>query len=188
MKREYRYQGHVFATEKQLLEAKKEAEAIEYLRAKTDFNRPEILIKLYNKLLDRDMMETEVGIDFLKEIRQRLLDSAMFKEEQLRPVPTLKKEVTGKRIKTKEGQLLLKYQRQNALLKVTCLFFACIIIGMFVIVLTGRRSPLAIKYEEEIQNKYGAWADTLTEREERLAEILFELEQQGIILPEELTE
>lgn len=187
MRREYKYRGHVFSTEKQLIEAKKEAEAIEYLRVKTDFNKPDVLIKLYNKLLDRNMMETEVGMDFLAELRQRILDSGMFKEEQVRPVPPIKKatEKFSKKKKSKEEQLISKYRRQNALLKICCLFAVVVIIGMFVILLTGRRSPLADKYEEEIQNKYGAWSDELTEREERLKEILFQLEQQGITIPEE---
>ena len=87
MENKFTFQGHTFDDEKQLLAAKKEAEAIEYLRSKTDFNNFNQLFNLYNRILDRDMMETVVGIAFLKEIRDTLISCGLFKEEQIRPLP-----------------------------------------------------------------------------------------------------
>ena len=89
MGNKFTFQGHTFDDEKQLIAAKKEAEAIEYLRSKTDFGNMNNLRKLYDRILDRDMMETVVGIEFLKEIRATLVGSGMFTDEQLRPIPLL---------------------------------------------------------------------------------------------------
>ena len=188
MGNKFTFQGHTFDDEKQLIAAKKEAEAVEYLRAKTDFSNMNNLIKLYNRILDRDMMETVVGIEFLKEIRETLIGSGMFTEEQVRPVPLLpevkklkKRQETQKR--SKERTLLERSERQNTILKVVCFFLVVLVIGMFTIVLTGTRSPLAIRYEEQILNKYASWAEELQEKEDYLREYVRQLEKKGIMVP-----
>lgn len=188
MEKKFTFQGHTFDDEKQLIAAKKEAEAVEYLRAKTDFGNMNTLMKLYNRILDRDMMETVVGIEFLKEIRTALLESGMFKEEQIRPIPLLpevkklkKRQETQKKIK--ERTLLEQKEHQNTVLKIVCFFLVALVIGMFAITLTGNYSPLAIKYEEKILNKYADWAQELKDQEENLREYVRELEQQGITVP-----
>ncbi|MBP3609851.1 MAG: hypothetical protein J6J42_05880 [Lachnospiraceae bacterium] len=188
MENKFTFQGHTFDDEKQLIAAKKEAEAIEYLRAKTDFNNANNLMKLYNRILDKDMMETVVGIEFLKEIRTMLLNCGMFREEQIRPVPLLpevKKLKKRKEIQTRsrERTLLERSERQNTVLKTVCFFLVVLVVGMFVIVLTGTRSPLAIRYEEQIINKYAAWAQELQEKEDFLREYVRQLEAQGIEVP-----
>ena len=188
MDKKFTFQGHTFDDEKQLIAAKKEAEAVEYLRSKTDFSNMTNLMKLYDRILDRNMMETVVGIEFLKEIRNDLIGSGMFKEDQVRPVPLLpevKKLKKRKEIQTRsrERTLLERSERQNTILKVVCFFLSVLVIGMFVIVLTGKRSPLAIRYEEQILNKYSFWAQELQEQENFLREYVRQLEQQGITVP-----
>jgi len=184
----FTFQGHTFDDEKQMIAAKKEAEAIEYLRAKTDFSNMNNLMKLYDRILDRDMMETVVGIGFLKEIRETLINSGMFTETQIRPVPLLpevkklkKRKETQKR--NRERTQLERCEHQIATLKVVCFFLVVLVIGMFVIVLTGMRSPLAIRYEEQILDKYSAWAQELQEKETFLREYVRQLEQEGIRVP-----
>ena len=188
MDKKFTFQGHTFDDEKQLIAAKKEAEAVEYLRSKTDFSNMNNLRKLYDRILDRDMMETVVGIDFLKEIRETLIGSGMFKEDQIRPVPLLpevkklkKRKETQKR--SRERTLLERSERQNTILKIVCFFLAAIVVAMFVIVLNGTRSPLAVKYEEQILNKYASWAEELKEKEEYLREYVRKLEEQGVEVP-----
>lgn len=189
MEKKFTFQGHTFEDEKQLILAKKEAEAIEYLRAKTDFNNMNTLMKLYNRILDRDMMETVIGIDFLKEIREKLEASGLFTEEQIRPLPLLpevkklkKRNEVQKR--SRERTLLERSERQNTILKIVCFFLSVLVVGMFVIVLTGKRSPLAIRYEEQILNKYASWAETLQEKEDYLRDYVRRLEELGIEVPD----
>lgn len=188
MEKKFTFQGHTFDDEKQLIAAKKEAEAIEYLRAKTDFGNMNNLMKLYDRILDRDMMETVIGIDFLKEIRGTLIESGMFTETQVRPVPLLpevkklkKRNEIQKR--SRERTLLERCERQNTILKVVCFFLVVLVVGMFAIVLTGTHSPLAIRYEEQLIDKYASWAHEIQEKEDFLRDYVRRLEQQGISVP-----
>jgi len=189
MGQKYTFQGHTFDDEKQYVAAQKEAEAIEYLRSKTDFGNMNNLMKLYNRILDRDMMETVIGIEFLKEIRGTLVGSGMFKEDQVRPVPLLpevkklkKRNEIQKR--SRERTLMERLEHQNTVLKIWCFFLVVLVIGMFIIALTGKRSPLAIRYEEQLINRYASWAEDLRQKEEMLREYVRKLEQQGIAVPE----
>lgn len=189
MEKKFTFQGHTFDEEKQVILAKKEAEAIEYLRSKTDFNNLNQLIKLYNRILDKNMMETVIGIEFLNEIRSILLKSGMFEEEQIRPVPLLpearkmKKRVEEQ--KRSRERILLEYaERQNLILKIACFLLSVLVIAMFVITLQGKRSPLAIKYEEQILNKYAAWAEELTQRERAIRAYITQLKEAGIEVPD----
>lgn len=189
MEKSFHFQGHTFDDEKQLIAAKKEAEAIEYLRAKTDFTNMNTLRKLYDRILDRSMMETAVGIDFLKEIREILLGSGMFTEEQLRPVPLLPEVKKIKKRKefekrSRERTLLERAERQNTILKVVCFFLSVLVVGMFVIALTGKRSPWTLRYEEQLINKYALWAAEIEAREEYVRQYVRNLELQGISVPE----
>jgi len=188
MDKKFAFQGHTFDDEKQLIAAKKEAEAIEYLRTKTDFSNMNQLMKLYDRILDRDMMETVIGIDFLREIRETLVGSGMFTEAQVRPLPLLPevkklKKRTEIQKRSKERTLLERSEHQNTVLKVICFFLVVLVIGMFYIALTGTRSPLAIRYEEQIINKYASWAEELEEKEKYLRDYVRKLEQQGISVP-----
>ncbi len=182
------FQGHTFDDEKQMIAAKKEAEAIDYLRSKTDFSNMNNLMKLYDRVLDRNMMETVVGIGFLKEIRDTLIGSGMFTEEQVRPVPLLPEVKKLKKRKelqkrSKERTLLERSEHQNMVLKMVCFFLVVLVIAMFAIVMTGKKSPLALRYEEEILDKYASWAQELQEKENFLREYVRELEQDGIHVP-----
>ena len=188
MEKKFTFQGHTFDDEKQLIAAKKEAEAIEYLRSKTDFTNMNNRRKLYDRILDRDMMETVVGIEFLKEIRTTLIGSGMFKEDQIRPVPLLpevKKLKKRKEIqkRNKEMTQLERCERKIVTFKLVCFFLVLLVVGMFVITLTGTKSPWALRYEEQLIDKYAAWAEQIQAKEEYLRTYVRELEQQGITVP-----
>ena len=189
MGNKFTFQGHTFDDEKQLIAAKKEAEAIEYLRSKTDFTNMNNLRKLYDRILDRDMMETVVGIEFLKEIRATLVGSGMFTDEQLRPIPLwpeVKKLKKRKEIqrRSREMTLLERSERKNTILKIECFFLIVLVVGMFAIVLTGTRSPWSLRYEEQLINKYASWEEQIQAKEERVRNYVRELEQQGIEVPD----
>ncbi len=189
MGNKFTFQGHTFDDEKQMIAAKKEAEAVEYLRGKADFTNMNNLLNLYNRILDRNMMETIIGIGFLKEIREKLMSSGMFKEEQVRPVPMLpevkkmkKRKETEKR--SRERSQLEKLKNQNTVLRIVCFFMVVLVVGMFAILLTGKRSPLAVRFEEQLVNKYASWAAEIEAKEQYLRDYVRELERQGITVPE----
>lgn len=181
----YTYKGHVFNSEAELADAKKENEAIEYLKSRTDLNDAEMVLKLYNKLIERKMISTPVGVDFLNDLRKTITSSGIITENKLKPVPEIKKSSKPKaKPKKNTSPLLLKLRRQNYVLKFLVLFLTVIVIGMFVIVLTGKLSPIRAVYEEQILNEYASWQQDLTKKEKEVNDKLYFLEQYGIYFEE----
>ncbi len=179
----YTFKGHSFLTKEEYDEAKKEWEAIEYLKSKTDVTRPEVALKLYDRMVDRKMVTTVVGIDFLKELRAAAVKDGFITEDKLKELPKVKAPL--KKLPKKKPTETDILKRKNRNLKVVIFGLIVIIAGMFVIVLTGNSSPLKSVYEEQVLDKYSAWQEELTRKQEEINEKLYFLEKQGIYFEEE---
>ncbi len=181
----YTYKGHVFNSEAELADAKKENEAIEYLKSRTDMNDAGMVLKLYNKLIERKLISTPIGVDFLNELRSNITASGIITENKLKPVPEIKKSAKVRQTKKKTSPLVLKLRRQNYVLKLVVIILASLVIGMFIIVLTGKLSPIRAVYEEQILNEYSSWQKDLTKKEKEVNDKLYFLEQYGIYFEED---
>lgn len=78
--------GFHFNSAKEYADAKKESDTIDYICSKMDIKNPEIALKVYIKLLDRQTMSTVLGICFLKQLRDTVLASNMIDEEELKTI------------------------------------------------------------------------------------------------------
>ncbi len=78
--------GFHFNSAKEFADAKKESETIDYICSKMDVTKPEIALKVYIKLLDRQTLNTILGICFLKQLRDTVLSSKMIDEEELKTI------------------------------------------------------------------------------------------------------
>ncbi len=180
---EYKYKGYTFFTEEEYREAKKEAEAIEYLKNRSDLSDPATAAKLHDRLIERRMVTTPVGIDFLKELRAVIVKNGFITEDKLKPLPDIKK--PAKKPKKKPPTKIQRLERAKALLRLVVFGLLVIIVGMFVIVLTGKSSPLRAVYEQQILDKYASWQEELDKKQAEINEKLYFLEQNGIYFEEE---
>ena len=78
--------GFHFDSASDYADARRESEAISHIRAKMDIKNPEIALKVYYKLLDRQSFHTVIGICFLKELRDCVTASNMVDEEELKTI------------------------------------------------------------------------------------------------------
>ncbi|MCR5824048.1 MAG: hypothetical protein K6G60_06410 [Lachnospiraceae bacterium] len=180
MSREYKYKGYTFYSEEEYNEARKENETIEYIKSKADLGRTDAVIALYNKLIDRNVISTVVGLDFLKRLRGIALNDQMVDASKLRELPVIE---VSRRKKEKEKIRLTKEQimkRRILGLEILTAGLVIIIIGMFVIVLTGKSSPLKSVYEQDVLDRYSSWQQDLDEKQEWINDRLYFLEQNGI--------
>lgn len=167
----YRLEGFEFQTEAAYKEAKKETEVIAYIRQKTDLNNAATVLQLYEKLVERGTFTTPVGIAFLKELRSAVLRVGLVEEKALKPLPepTVEQVKTKQESKplTKEQKLMQAYQKRCKNRMMVIIALSGVIVAFFCINLFGNNSPFH-NYEMEIVNKYAAWADDLTQKEQEL--------------------
>ncbi len=165
----YTYQGFTFRTEADLAEAKKEAEVVAYIRAQADLGNVKTVVKLYNRLIEKGTLVTELGIGFLKELRSRALESGTVAESSLRALPELQKEEKKQNVKTmtKERKLMELYKERSKRLTFAVVVLCIVIVILFAIRLFGTASPFA-DYEQKVLDEYAGWKEELTLKEEEL--------------------
>lgn len=165
----YTYQGFTFTSEAELKEAKKEAEAIAYIRAQADLSNVKTVVKLYNRLVEKGTMVTTLGISFLQELRSRALESGAVAESSLKPLPEPSKEIkeTEKKKVSKDRKMMEYYRDKSKNLTITVVLLSIVIIILFAIRLFGTASPFA-DYEQKVLDEYAGWKEELTAKEEEL--------------------
>lgn len=83
----YVVNGFTFESQELAEKAKREANGVKYIRSQTKMDDPEVVFKLYNKLLDKKYFETPVGIAFMEELNEYLHSIPFFRDEDIRPMP-----------------------------------------------------------------------------------------------------
>ena len=85
--------------------AKKEADIINYIVERMDVSDPQVALKVYYKLLERQDLKTVVGLTFLKQLRDFCVQNGIVDDESIRLI-SIKSDKKGK---------LSSYGDENAL-------------------------------------------------------------------------
>lgn len=174
----FEFEGYSFDTAKEMDIAKKEAESIEYIKAKMELKDREKARKLYDSLIEKKTFVTPIGINFMMELNK---DLSMFSIKPLEGVPV---HLPLERIKAGEGKLTKglihnsneKSLKQSDIYKdklknsrIINVFLVILVLAMFAVVLFGDNSPF-VDAEKKIQDKYATWEEQLNEKEQLLQE------------------
>jgi hypothetical protein len=160
--------GYEFACLDDAILAQSEMKKIDYLKSHLDKGDAQTVKALYDKAIDEKFFKTPVGIAFLTEMREYLIDVLDYSEEEVHAIPlymfydtTKKTEKDGDKKKKKEpvGLLFISVVLNIALIAG--------VIWMFWIA-THTDNPNIINYETVLTNRYAAWDQELTERERQV--------------------
>jgi hypothetical protein len=195
----YNIGGYIFDDENKAKEAAKELKAVEYILGQIRDSDEKAVLTVYKKLLNQRMFSTEIGMSFLAQLRQNLLDSEVFTPEDIPPVYSLeeppkdvtpeektedtnsfsdekvskaKKEKADKKVVAKvtnDSSEIKRLKAINKVLLIFCIALLLCVLGMFY-VSTTINSPTILDYEEKLIDKYSSWEQDLTEREEAIRE------------------
>lgn len=106
----YQVEGYDFEDRELAEKAATEAEGIKYIKERTRMDDPDMVLKLYNQMLQEQMFETPVGLGFLYELQEYLHTIPYIKNEDISPIPvkaTLsekERSKNAKRDKVKKGK------------------------------------------------------------------------------------
>lgn len=186
----YNVDGFLFEDAETAKIAKREEEGVHFLKERTALDNPEVVFKLYKKLLAQDIFVTPVGIRFLTELQDIVLTSGYIpgeeiplipvkaaktspKAESATPVekvaqkPVETKKQTSKKADTKAGG---SYKKPFYVALFFAIVFGISVLGMFAINKISGNNVNIINYREQILNEYSSWESKLKTEEERLEE------------------
>lgn len=210
----YRVEGFAFGTEEEARLAGREAEGIKYMKVRNDMDDPDAVLKLYNRLIEKKIFSTPVGIAFLEELRSYLLTIPYIRGEQLYPLPVYrqqqppgeegpapeektavrektagKEKIAGKEItagKEEAPGQRRDYYRPFLVSTFFAVVFAVSLIGVFVIISLSDDNITILNYENKLIDRYEQWEKELDQRESELIERERALDEAGALdnLPE----
>ena len=183
----YNIGGYIFNDEESARKAAKELKTVEYILGQIKEADEKTVLQIYNKLLKQRLFSTEIGLGFLSQLRQNLLASGMFAEDEVEDVYTIgeqelqsefdnqgedsdtqeKDRVLSKSDTSLELKQIRKLKIINSVLIVVSLTLLLCVIGMFYVSSTIN-SPTILNYEETITDQYSTWKQELDEREAEL--------------------
>lgn len=180
--------GFSFANPAEAVQAEKEAEGVKFIKEKADMSNPDMVLNIYNKMIQQKLFETAVGYAYMKELQEYLQSIPFINSEDIKPIPilhptleeSLRKRSRRSEEKPKEGgkkesQVVnVNYKTRYRLTSALSIIFAICIVAMFAITATTNNTTI-VNYEQEIINRYEAWETELTEREEAVQEKEIEL-------------
>ncbi len=185
----YIVDGFLFEDEATAELAKKEEEGIRFIKERTALDNPEVVLKLYKKLLEQELFVTAVGVRFLTELQNILLGSHYIAKEDIPPIKVTEVKVTPKEEEPKQPVKKVtkkidkkvggEYKKPFYVALFFAIVFGVSVIGMFVISEISGNNINIINYREEILNEYSTWEAELQEKEAQLKEWEAQLEERA---------
>lgn len=81
--------GFSFVSEAEAAQAQKEVEGIAYIRDKVEMDNPQMVLQIYNGMVQQGLFETAVGYTYLKELQGYLITIPYINQEEILPVPVV---------------------------------------------------------------------------------------------------
>lgn len=187
MAEKYEIDGYVFLNKEDFDRAKKEKETIAYISAKTDMTDMKAVYKIYRIAAEKKSFQTIFGLEYMKDLRNRLSDSGIVTEEMLEPVPVGKvliQKITSRQDLNKSGILpaekaegeIEKLKFRNLVKNVVIAVLAAAVGVMLFVTYQSKYSIFTYftdyeqKIRDEIADEYMEWQEELEKREEAVSE------------------
>ena len=172
-KREYIVDGFLFFSQEDASAAREELKKAKYLKRHLEYHSAETVRELYRKALEERTFQTPVGLAFVNELRERLIEEGV-EEFDIEPIPvyydvTLNKVREGAAKREDKEEPPRKGANGFKLSVALNVILGLLVAGMFYVAMTGN-NPNILNYENAIVNKYAAWEQELTAREQAVRE------------------
>lgn len=166
--------GFVFKSLEDAQLAKEEEKKIAYLEERIDFNKVDSVLAIYQKMLENHVFKTPIGYSYLQEIQKFLKQNVSSEEISDIPIDYISRsEIRVQNPREQEVSTRVKEKGKNKQKLRTSIHLnialIIVVILMFFIAMSGN-NPNVLNYEKKITDKYAAWEQELTEREQQIRE------------------
>lgn len=177
--------GFKFSSKKEFERAMKEKETIGYIVANTNMSDMKAVLKVYNKAIDKKSFQTVVGLEFVNNMRKKLISSGTVMEKNLAYVPVTSKNAVVQKVpamsKDEAARNAERYKKacEEAITgkKIKNMAIAFLIVLLAALVIITVKSKYSVftyftdyksNMENELIDKYEKWEQTLDDRQKAL--------------------
>jgi hypothetical protein len=141
------------------------------MKSRVDLKDPEGVLRIYKRIIVQDTFQTQVGLAYLRELQAYLYTVPQISREEIPPIPVRREVQVLDAAGTAEHLRNENQKSRKAFHWSLGINFlaAAMIVGMFFIAMSSS-SPTVLNYENEVIDKYSAWEQELSEREQAVKE------------------
>lgn len=167
-------EGYLFMNEADAALAAQEKKKIAYLEKHMDYHSAESVLRVYKKAVLERVFRTPVGLEYLRRLQKALIKCGEFEETEIPPIALY----GTYEVRMRDSYAPVRPRVQPAKKKGTPwpvlsvilnVILSLAVVSMFAITLKSE-NPNILNYEKQIMNKYAAWEQELTEREQTVRE------------------
>lgn len=174
-KEEFIVDGYSFSSADEARRAQEEARKINYIKSKIDWNNPEGVLVIYNKLISNSIFSSPFGMNYLRQLHDKLLLCDQIDSENVMSIPVSSNlygdisasddmPVPKRRVAKKK---IRDYRMEYNICRVIIAVLVACVIAMFAITMKAE-NPNILNYEIALKNKYATWEQDLTKREQEI--------------------
>lgn len=166
--------GYQFSDKESYEKAKKEQEAVIYIKEHTDFNNMNQTIKVYNNAVEKKIFSTIIGYEFLKQVRNLIIKKGALEEEEIASIIITSNKVENN-IAVNQKQVekykqLYEMEKTNKTILKAAIIILILVIAIMVYISRNGKNSIISDYENRIINQYEEWEEQLEEREKAVEE------------------
>lgn len=177
--------GFKFLSRKEFERAMKEKETIEYIVANTNMSDMRSVLKVYNKAIDKKSFQTVIGLEFVNNMRKKLVASGVVSEKTLSYVLVMQKMPDAQKVpamsKSEAERKAEKYKKAyeneaagRKIRNMAILFLTVLLAALVIITVKSKYSVFTYftdyksDMENELIDKYEKWEQTLEDKQKAL--------------------
>lgn len=180
--------GFAFFTDNDARLAEAEQRKIEYLEARIDYNRPESILHVYDKAIQEQLFKTPVGLIYLKKLQDFLLKHPQIDPERVQAIPLFDTFAEAREQRRRENEIAARERAAKRKEEAAFRFQISVILNVLLVLAICAMffisffsdQPNVFNYERAITDKYAAWDQELTQREQAIREKERELDIDGL--------
>ena len=175
-------EGFLFINGEDAAIADKERKQVDYLEKHIDYKNPEQVLSVYKKLIEERTFKTPVGMIYLRHLQNFLQEKVYIGKGRIpaipvdepcdRSTPKPREELKSVRVAAQKRK-----EKQESNYKISVVLNFVLIAAVLVMFWMTMQSetPNMLNYRTALENKYAAWEQELTEREQVVREKELEL-------------
>lgn len=170
-------EGYKFNSQADAAAAREEVKKQRYLEEHLDFDKPEEVLVIYDKIIANKIFVTPLGFFFMKKLQQFLTSSPDIANDRIQPLPLgtvytqkAKNEAAAAERPRPVRVPDTKPLRQKYVISVLINVLLAIVIAVLFFIAMDSDNPNILNYKQVIQNQYSTWDDSLTKREKSVRE------------------
>lgn len=155
-------EGFYFPNQTEAKTATKEKKQVDYIESKLNYSNLQQVYSIYEKAIADQIFRTPVGVIYLKHLQNHLNNHREELGKEIPPIPVR----TVKNIRRPDTREEIAKRKWGTRFSISLNVLLAIAVAFMFYVALSSDNPNILNYETALENRYSAWEQQLSQREQ----------------------